>query len=151
MRWRPPHEPIARQALAEQTIPRSRNPNLHTGPARIPAYASERDDEYRALYGTIVAVPIQAPIVGDAFVCNIGDCLMRWTIDIYVSTPHRVASPGGRDRLSIAFFLDPNPDAVVECLPRRTGPDRPPRYLAITGAEYLRERLDATYAHHRAG
>ena len=92
---------------------------------------------------------LRAPIVEDAFVCNIGDCLMRWTNDVYVSTPHRVVSPGGVDRLSIAFFLDPNPDAVVECLPGCAGPDRPSRYPAIAGADYLRERLDATYAHRR--
>ena len=33
--------------------------------------------------------------IPDAFVCNIGDCLMRWTNDIYVSTPHKVVSPPG--------------------------------------------------------
>ena len=92
---------------------------------------------------------LRAPIVPDAFVCNIGDCLMRWTNDVYVSTPHRVVSPGGLDRMSIAFFLDPNPDALVACLPGCTGPDRPAKYPPISGADYLRERLDATYAHRR--
>ena len=57
-----------------------------------------------------------APVIPDAFVCNIGDCLMRWTNDVYVSTPHRVVSPRGRDRYSVVFFLDPNPEAVVACL-----------------------------------
>ena len=52
---------------------------------------------------------LKAPHVPGAFVCNIGDCLMRWTNDIYVSTPHRVVSPAGRERYSIAFFLDPEP------------------------------------------
>jgi isopenicillin N synthase-like dioxygenase len=94
---------------------------------------------------------LRAPVVADALVCNIGDCLMRWTNDVYVSTPHRVVSPGDRDRLSVAFFLDPNPDTVVACLPGCAGHDQPPRYLPITGADYLRQRLDATYAHRRAG
>ncbi len=35
---------------------------------------------------------IKAPVVPNAFVCNIGDCLMRWTNDVYVSTPHKVES-----------------------------------------------------------
>ena len=49
---------------------------------------------------------IKAPTIDGAFVCNIGDCLMRWTHDTYVSTPHRVRAPK-RERRSLAFFLDP--------------------------------------------
>ncbi|MEM8731489.1 MAG: 2-oxoglutarate and iron-dependent oxygenase domain-containing protein, partial [Pseudomonadota bacterium] len=44
------------------------------------------------------------PHVPGAFVVNIGDCLARWSNDIYVSTPHRVLPPP-RPRQSIAFFL----------------------------------------------
>ena len=84
---------------------------------------------------------IDVPHVPGAFVVNIGDCLMRWTNDIYVSTPHRVLVPE-RVRRSIAFFLDPNPEAVISALPG-TGA---PKYPAVTGADYLRMRLDATYS-----
>lgn len=83
---------------------------------------------------------VDVPHVDGAFVVNIGDCLMRWTNDIYVSTPHRVLPPK-RARQSIAFFLDPNPEAVIAALPG-TGPAK---YPTVTGAEYLRMRLDATY------
>ena len=65
---------------------------------------------------------IAAPHVPGAFVCNIGDCLMRWTNDVYVSTPHRVVNRGGRERYSVAFFLDPNPDVEIACLPTCIGP-----------------------------
>ena len=85
------------------------------------------------------------PIPG-TFVCNIGDCLMRWSNDTYVSTPHRVVNRSGRRRWSVPFFLDPNGDAPVACLPSCTGPGRPVLYPPTTGADYLRERLDATYA-----
>jgi isopenicillin N synthase-like dioxygenase len=85
---------------------------------------------------------IEAPTVPDAFIVNIGDCLMRWTNDEYVSTPHRVAVPK-QERRSIAFFLDPNPDAVVA--PVLGGPEAHRRYPPITGAAYLRSRLDPTY------
>ncbi len=83
-----------------------------------------------------------APSLPDAFVCNIGDCLMRWTGDVYASTPHRVAAPA-RERRSVAFFLDPNPDAVV--VPVLGGPEALRRYPPITGADYLRSRLEPTY------
>jgi isopenicillin N synthase-like dioxygenase len=90
---------------------------------------------------------ISPPATPGAMICNIGDCLMRWTNDVYVSTPHRVVNPVGRERYSIAFFLDPNPDAVVECLPSCVTAERPARYLPTTGAAYLKLRLDATYSH----
>lgn len=83
---------------------------------------------------------IDVPHVPGALVVNIGDCLMRWTNDIYVSTPHRVRPPDHRRR-SVAFFLDPNPDAIIAALPG-TGPAK---YPPVTGADYLRSRLDATY------
>ncbi|MCQ8279441.1 isopenicillin N synthase family oxygenase [Acetobacteraceae bacterium KSS8] len=85
---------------------------------------------------------IEAPCVEGAFIVNIGDCLMRWTNDVYVSTPHRVRVPE-RERLSIAFFLDPNPDVVVSPINGDASALR--RYPPITGADYLRSRLDATY------
>ena len=88
---------------------------------------------------------VKAPHVPGAFVCNIGDCMMRWTNDIYVSTPHRVVSPPGRERFSIAFFLDPNPDAMVECLPTCATPERPARYAPIRGDDFLLGRLMPTY------
>jgi isopenicillin N synthase-like dioxygenase len=88
---------------------------------------------------------IKAPHVPGAFVCNIGDCLMRWTNDIYVSTPHRVVSPAGRERYSIAFFLDPNPDAEIACLPNCASDARPARYAPIRGDAFLLGRLSPTY------
>ncbi|AHE54898.1 isopenicillin N synthase family dioxygenase [Sphingomonas sanxanigenens] len=94
---------------------------------------------------------IAATPVPGTFVCNIGDCLMRWSNDVYVSTPHRVANLSGRERYSVAFFFDPNPDALVACLPTCTDAGRPARYPPILAADYLRERLDATYAHRQKG
>ena len=83
---------------------------------------------------------IDVPRVPGAFIVNIADCLMRWTNDIYVSTPHRVLVPRNARR-SLAFFLDPNPDAVIEALPGTGTAKYPP----VTGADYLKMRLDATY------
>lgn len=87
---------------------------------------------------------VNAPAVPGAFICNIGDCLMRWTNDIYVSTPHRVLPPP-RERYSIAFFLDPNPDALVSAIPSCVPAGAAPRYAPITTQDYLAERFAATY------
>lgn len=89
---------------------------------------------------------IMAPVVPNAFVCNIGDCLMRWTNDTYVSTPHKVVNPPGRDRYSVAFFLDPNPDIEVACIPSCIGAGETAKYPPITAGEFLHSRLAPTYA-----
>ena len=65
------------------------------------------------------------------FVVNIGDLLMRWTNDRWLSNMHRVVNPplgGGpsRPRLSIAFFNHPNYDALIECLPSQGAAKHPP-------------------------
>jgi isopenicillin N synthase-like dioxygenase len=57
----------------------------------------------------------------DSFVVNIGDLMMRWSNDRWVSNPHRVVNPPAEiaaraRRLSIAFFLHPNYDATIECI-----------------------------------
>ena len=64
------------------------------------------------------------------FVVNIGDLLMRWTNDRWLSNLHRVVNPPAGDdarraRLSIAFFNHPNYDVLIECLPSQ-GPARHP-------------------------
>lgn len=87
---------------------------------------------------------IEAPLIPGTFICNIGDCLMRWSNDVYVSTPHRVVRPD-RERYSIAFFLDPDADALVEPIVHNA--DETAHYPPITGYNYLQERLQPTYDH----
>lgn len=89
---------------------------------------------------------IAAPPIPGTYVCNVGDCLMRWTDGVYASTPHRVVSPAGRARSSVAFFLDADPDAVVAALPGCVPAGEAPRYPPVTVADHLRSRLDAAYA-----
>ncbi|WP_208349624.1 isopenicillin N synthase family dioxygenase [Pseudaestuariivita rosea] len=81
------------------------------------------------------------PHVDGAYIVNIGDCLMRWTNDIYMSTPHRVLPPK-RQRRSVAFFVEANPDTIIQALPGTGAAKYPP----IRAADYLQSRLDATYA-----
>ena len=72
---------------------------------------------------------------------------MRWMNDVYVSAPHRVVNPVGRERYSVAFFLDPNPDAVVQRLPSCLSAEKPAKYPVTTDADYREARLNATYSH----
>lgn len=91
-----------------------------------------------------------APVVEDGFIVNIGDLLMRWTNDRFVSTLHRVANPPAGatagDRLSIAYFVAPNYDALIECVPTCAGPDRPAKYSPVTVAGYRNARFARTAA-----
>lgn len=87
---------------------------------------------------------IEVPALPGGFVCNIGDCLMRWSNGVYQSTPHRVRAPA-RERQSIAFFLDPNPDAWVQAIPSCVPPGEAPLHAPVTAGDYLRERFEATY------
>jgi isopenicillin N synthase-like dioxygenase len=82
----------------------------------------------------------------DTFVCNIGDALMRWTNDAYVSTPHRVVNRSGRERYSAAFFCEPNGDAPIAAIPSCTSAANPPKYAPIAFADLLRSRVEPTYA-----
>jgi len=78
-----------------------------------------------------------------AFVINIGDLMMNWTNDRWVSTLHRVVEDAGpaRRRQSIAFFHAPNPDAVIRCLPTCHTRGNPPRYAPVTAWEHLQAKI----------
>lgn len=60
---------------------------------------------------------VDAVPVPNSFVCNIGDMLDRITGGRYLSAPHRVQNPSTANRLSFAFFFDPNFNAEVQPLP----------------------------------
>ncbi len=90
------------------------------------------------------------PAVADGFVVNIGDAMMRWTNDRWISTLHRVVNPppdaqGSCRRQSIAYFHNPNRDAVIECLPPFHGPDDPPRHAPITYGDYAELRYQQAH------
>ena len=79
-------------------------------------------------------------------VVNIGDMMARWTNDRWKSTVHRVvnppqAGPAVARRQSIGYFLHPNFDARVECLPTCRDAGNPPKYAPIMAGEHMREKL----------
>ena len=92
---------------------------------------------------------IDAPPIEGSFVVNLGDMMARWSNDRYTSTPHRVISPLGVDRYSMPFFAEPHPDTEISCLPNCSSAANPPKYPAVTSADYLLSRFADTYAYRR--
>jgi isopenicillin N synthase-like dioxygenase len=84
--------------------------------------------------------------IEDTFVVNVGDLLARWTNDRFRSTPHRVVNRSGEERLSIAVFVDPDNDTLIEPVCRA---GEPPRYPPVTCGEYIRGRYDKSFAYRR--
>ena len=82
---------------------------------------------------------LHAPPRAGAFVVNLGDLLARWTNDRYRSTEHRVINLSGRDRYSVPFFFDGNPDYLVTCLPGCWSALDPAKYPPVTVAEHTEE------------
>jgi isopenicillin N synthase-like dioxygenase len=85
---------------------------------------------------------VDVPAIPNSFVINLGDMMMRWTNDRWISTPHRVLNPPrdqaiGSYRMSIPFFHAPNYDSVIECLPNCSTAVNPPKYEPITCGQYL--------------
>ena len=85
------------------------------------------------------------------FVVNIGDLLMTWTNDRWLSNFHRVVNPprdaaGRTRRQSVAFFVQPNYDAVIECIESCRVPGEPPRHPPVVAWQYRRAKLTRTTA-----
>lgn len=88
---------------------------------------------------------VDVPYVPGAFVINIGDMMQRWTNDRWLSNMHRVVNPPSTvastsPRQSVAFFLHPNHDAVIECIPTCVEPGEAPRHAPILAGAYMMEK-----------
>ncbi|HTI81507.1 MAG TPA: 2OG-Fe(II) oxygenase family protein [Acetobacteraceae bacterium] len=88
---------------------------------------------------------LDVPYVPGSFAVNSGDMMKRWTNGRFKSTPHRALPPVGRHRYAIPFFLGPQFDWEIACLPTCTGPDNPPRWPPITYAAWQEYWYDANY------
>jgi isopenicillin N synthase-like dioxygenase len=85
---------------------------------------------------------LDVPAIDDTMVINIGDSLMRWTNDKWISTQHRVINPPfeiarDHDRLSLAYFVQPNYDAEIKCIDSCQSADEPAKYPPVLNGDYL--------------
>ncbi len=71
-----------------------------------------------------------------------GDMLARITNEIIPATTHRVVNPKGSNghRYSMPFFMHPNPDALLTCIPSCYGEGA--KYPDILANDFLMERLN---------
>ena len=81
-----------------------------------------------------------------SFVINIGDLMMRWSNDTWLSNMHRVSNPpeGAKPerRLSMAYFCNPNDALLVECLPTCQDAAHPAKYPPIRAGQHRFEKIE---------
>ncbi len=89
-----------------------------------------------------------APLAG-AFVVNVGDLLERWTNHRFASNLHRVTNNSGRERYSMALFLDHDFDTMIECIETCAGPDDPPRHASVRRGAYIVGRFNNVFEYRK--
>ncbi len=78
----------------------------------------------------------------DTLIVDSGDMLARLTNDVIPSTTHQVVNSQeakNKARYSMPFFMHPNPNAMLSCLPACRGAGA--KYADITGGDFLMQRL----------
>ncbi|MEM9748013.1 MAG: 2-oxoglutarate and iron-dependent oxygenase domain-containing protein [Actinomycetota bacterium] len=88
---------------------------------------------------------VDAPDGPGGLTINTGDLLRRWTNDRWCSNVHRVLPPPSEEPteelISLVYFGEPNPDALVETFPSCITADRPAQYDAILACDYLDQKM----------
>lgn len=84
------------------------------------------------------------PVPG-ALVVNLGNLMMRWTNDLYLSNLHRVINKSGHERYSIPFFFSGNPDYLVKCFSQCQNVQGKAKYPPITVSDWISGRYADTY------
>ncbi|KAL9236901.1 hypothetical protein vseg_011515 [Gypsophila vaccaria] len=82
----------------------------------------------------------------EALIVNIGDLLQAWSNGVYKSVEHRVVANKKVERLSIAYFLCPSYDAIIQSC------KEPPLYKKFSFREYRQQvQLDVSTLGYKIG
>jgi isopenicillin N synthase-like dioxygenase len=136
-------------ALTEPPLPGQLRTGEHTDYGALTILAMTQANgglEARRADGTWL--PVQ-PGPGE-LVVNLGDMMQRWTNDRWVSTLHRVVTPENLNdamsrRISVGYFMHPNYDAEITCIPTCLHPGEAPKYPPITAGGHIRAKIDASH------
>jgi len=84
---------------------------------------------------------IEVPPVQGGITVNVGDMLKRWSDEVLMSNMHRVRMPRTieecqKSRYSVAFFLQADKSALIECKTKE----------AITAGDYFARRINSHFA-----
>ena len=89
----------------------------------------------------VTAHPIEGTLV-----VNVGDLLMRWSNDVFRSTPHRVINRQSCERYSMVVAWDPDFDTLIDpsivCADQESA-----LYPPIRCGEYVLSRFDASFSY----
>jgi isopenicillin N synthase-like dioxygenase len=86
------------------------------------------------------------PIVARAFLVNAGETLRRMSNHRFLATPHRVVTSTGADRYQVAFFFNPDYDAIIEVLPSCVDARHPARDEPIRFEDLAIRYIESTYS-----
>jgi len=89
---------------------------------------------------------VKALPIPETLVINLGDHLARWTNDVFKSTVHRAINRSGVRRYSIPLFFGTDYDVTVEALPSCVSAEHPAKYEPVKAGDYVKSRVEATYA-----
>jgi isopenicillin N synthase-like dioxygenase len=92
----------------------------------------------------------RAPRIPGAFACPMGDAIGIWTNDYWRPTPHRVINASSKDRHSLSFFYDQDPDCLMQPLPAFVDETRPSRYAPTTMEAHVARGFNDTFEYRKS-
>lgn len=135
--------------LQEQPRPRQLRTGAHTDFGAMTILAMTE-----AAGGLEVMMPGGAwsPVAArqDELVISLGDMMARWTNGRWASTLHRVANPpvvnlAESRRQSIGYFMHPDYDAPIKCIPTCRADGAAPRFPEITAGMHIRHKIEQSH------
>jgi isopenicillin N synthase-like dioxygenase len=78
-----------------------------------------------------------APYVPGTLIVNSGNVLNRWTNGRFLSTPHRAYNKDTNSRYALVFFVHPDQDYRMSCIPSCKSETNPPKFPDETTREYM--------------